>query len=437
MTQTKESERLFALAQNYLVGGVNSPVRAFKSVGSVPRFIAKAKGPYVWDADGNRYADFVGSWGPMILGHARREVLSAVQKTMARGFSFGASTELEIQLARRVCGAFPSIEKVRFVSSGTEAVMSALRLARGFTERSKVIKFAGCYHGHSDGMLVSAGSGAATLGIPDSSGVPAAFSRETIVLNFNDLDGVRSCMNAFGNEIAAIIVEPVAGNMGVVLPQLGFLEGLRDLALKNKSLLIFDEVITGFRLSYGGAQSLLGVRPDLTCLGKIIGGGFPVGAFGGRADVMNCLAPLGPVYQAGTLSGNPVAMSAGIATLDLLKKLSPYNALEKNTVYLMKRIEDGARKIGLPLRINRAGSMFTIFFAADPVTDFNSAKRSDTKRFAQFFAALLDAGMYFPPAQYEAAFLSTAHSGAFLEKAAKAITRSLSKTSQDKEPQRA
>ena len=437
MIKTKNSERLFALAQGPLAGGVNSPVRAFKAVGGTPRFIAKAKGPYLWDADGNRLIDFVGSWGPMILGHAHPKILSAVKAAMARGFSFGASTELEIELARRVCGAIPSIQKVRFVSSGTEAVMGALRLARGFTKRSKVVKFSGCYHGHSDGMLVSAGSGAATLGVPDSAGVPAGYSNETLVVNYNDLDAVRACIKTFGSDIAAVIVEPVAGNMGVVPPAPGFLEGLRNLTRENGTLLIFDEVITGFRLAYGGAQSVYGVQPDLTCLGKIIGGGFPVGAFGGRSDVMELLAPLGPVYQAGTLSGNPVAMSAGIATLDLLKKSNPYASLARNTRRLTQLVGERARSIGLPVQINQIGSMFTIFFTDQPVRDFGSAKRSDTKRFARFFHALLDNGVYFPPAQFEAAFLSAAHTSAILETSAKAICQSLNQTLSAKELQRA
>ncbi len=437
MTKTNRSGRLFAEAQKLLAGGVNSPVRAFKAVGGTPRFIARAKGPYLWDADGNRLIDFVGSWGPMILGHAHPSVLSAVKKAMARGFSFGASTELEIELARRVSDAMPSVQKVRFVSSGTEAVMGALRLARGFTKRSKVIKFSGCYHGHSDGMLVSAGSGAATLGIPDSAGVPEGYSRETLVVEYNDLHAVRSCLKTYGSEIAAVIVEPLAGNMGVVPPAEGFLEGLRELTRANGSLLIFDEVISGFRLAYGGAQSAYKIQPDLTCLGKIIGGGFPVGAFGGRADIMEWLAPLGPVYQAGTLSGNPVAMSAGIATLDLLKKSNPYAALEKRTRTLVGQIDDHARTLSLPVRINQAGSLFTVFFTDQVVTNFKSAQRANKTRFARFFQALLENGVYFPPAQFEAAFVSAAHSPAVLEKAARAIRKSLNQTSESKELQRA
>ncbi len=419
----KKSKQLFQRAQKKLVGGVNSPVRAFKSVGGDPVFVTQGKGAVLRDADGNSYLDFVGSWGPLILGHAHPSVQSAVKRSAARGFSFGAPTELEINLADLVCSAFPSIEKVRFVSSGTEAVMTAVRLARGFTGRDKIVKFAGCYHGHSDGMLVKAGSGAATLGIPDSAGVPKSYSECTVVLPYNDADAVEQCFNKIGRQIAAVIVEPVVGNMGVVTPQQNYLQTLRKVTRKYGALLIFDEVITGFRLGWGGAQGLFRIRPDITCMGKILGGGFPVGALGGPANIMAKLAPLGPVYQAGTLSGNPVAMSAGIATLETLRKLIPWGKMEARARNLAESIRASARRHGLPVTVNQFGSMWTVFFTNEPVYDYDSAKKSDTKQYARFFHLLLDQGMYMPPAQFEAAFVSAVHTDAQMAQAASKIDR--------------
>lgn len=428
MRKIKKSKKLFERAKKCLVGGVNSPVRAFKSVGGNPVFIERGKGAHLWDADGNRYIDFLGSWGPMILGHANHEIVAAVQKRITKGFSYGAPTELEAELAEMVCRAMPSIEKARFVSSGTEAVMTAIRLARAYTGRDKIVKFSGCYHGHSDGLLVKAGSGATTLGIPDSAGVPDSISHHTIVLPYNSLESVERCFNRFGEEIAAIIVEPVAGNMGLVLPETGFLAGLRKISSHWHSLLIFDEVITGFRLAYGGAQKIFKVRPDITCLGKIIGGGFPVGAIGGRKEVMDRLAPAGDVYQAGTLSGNPVAVSAGSATLTLLRKIRPYLLLQRRTEKLLHFLWFHSQQLALPVQINHIGSMFTIFFAKQPVTDYDSARRSDTKLFAKFFHHLLEEGIYFPPSQFETAFVSLAHSDSMLDEAGHAIVRALRKT---------
>ena len=430
MRKTKKSAELFRAAQRRLVGGVDSPVRAFKSVGGDPLFIARGKGPHLWDADGNRYLDFVGSWGPLILGHAHPAVLSAVRRQIAKGLTYGAPSALETELAGLVCEAAPSIEKVRFVSSGTEAVMSALRLARAFTGRSKVVKFAGCYHGHSDALLAKGGSGIATLGLPDSAGVPASFSGETIVLPYNDLDAVEEAFARRGSEIAAVIVEPVAGNMGLVPPRKDYLEGLRRITRESGAVLIFDEVITGFRASYGGAQELFRVKPDLTCLGKILGGGFPAAAFGGRREIMDLLAPLGPVYQAGTLSGNPVAMAAGIATLKTLKRTRPYEALRRRTESLAGFVGDYAKKLGFPVQVQTLGSMFTVFFSDRPVEDYDSARRSDAGRYALFFRSLLERGVYFPPSQFEAAFVSAAHSGSDLDRAAEACARALEKVVQ-------
>ena len=403
-----EKQSLFSRAQNVIPGGVNSPVRAFRAVGGTPLFIREAAGSKIIDTDGNRYIDYVCSWGPMILGHSHPEVVAAIREAAGRGSSFGAPTELEIGMAERLVAAFPSIEMVRMVSSGTEATMTAIRLARGFTGREKIIKFTGCYHGHADSLLVKAGSGVATLGIPGSPGVPRSLAELTITLPYNDAEAVRSAATRYGEEIACIIVEPVAGNMGVVRPRPGFLETLREVTRANGSLLIFDEVITGFRLAYGGWQTMTGILPDLTCMGKIIGGGLPVGALGGRREIMEHLAPIGPVYQAGTLSGNPLAMTAGIATLDILKEKS-YPELERMTEQLCAGFEDLFRGKGIPVRINRVGSLFTLFFTADEVVDFETAARSDTALFARFFQGMLAAGINLAPAQFEAGFVSFAH----------------------------
>jgi glutamate-1-semialdehyde 2,1-aminomutase len=404
------SQLLFNEAQKYLPGGVNSPVRAFKSVGGTPPFIERASGSLLYDADGNRYIDYVCSWGPLILGHCHPRVVSAVIEAVENGMSFGAPTEAEVTLAKLVVEAVPSIEKVRFVNSGTEAVMSAIRLARAYTGREKIIKFDGCYHGHSDMLLVQAGSGVATLGLPDTPGVPNDAVGDTLTAPYNDLNAVVRRFERHQDEIAAVIVEPVAGNMGVVLPMPGFLDGLRELTRDHDALLIFDEVITGFRVSYGGAQELYGVMPDLTCLGKIIGGGFPVGAYGGRKEIMAMVAPEGPVYQAGTLSGNPVAMAAGIATLEELKRDGLYDTLEQRAASLAEGLSEAAREVGVPVFQTRVGSMLGLFFTERQVRDYESAKTSDTERYARYFHAMLDEGVYLAPSQFEAAFVSTAHS---------------------------
>ena len=403
-------------------GGVNSPVRAFRAVGGTPICAARGAGAYLFAADGRRYVDYCLSWGPLIFGHARREILAAAKNAMDKGTTFGAATEAEALLIEVVKKAFPFIESARLTSSGTEAVCSALRLARAYTGRSLIVKFSGCYHGHVDSLLVGAGSAAATLGIPDSAGVPAAWAKTTIVLPYNDARAVKDAFAKWGKDIAAVIVEPVAGNMGVVLPAAGFLETLRTETRRHKALLIFDEVITGFRLGFGGAQKIYGIKPDLTCLGKIVGGGFPLAAFGGRRDIMELLAPLGPVYQAGTLSGNPVAVAAGRKCLELLRKTNPYPALETATREIVSGALESARKAGVALCANAAGSMFTLFFADGPVRDFAEAKRSDTRSFARFFNRLLERGVYFPPAQFEAAFLSTAHDAPAREKTLKAFS---------------
>jgi glutamate-1-semialdehyde 2,1-aminomutase len=402
---------LWQRAQRVLVGGVNSPVRAFRAVGGTPRFIASAQGAFLTDVDGHAYIDYVGSWGPMILGHAHPEVVEALERALRKGTSYGAPTELEVELAEEIQAALPSMEKVRMTSSGTEAAMSAIRLARGVTGRSKLVKFEGCYHGHSDSLLVKAGSGVATLGLPDSPGVLPELAAQTITVPFNDARAVTEVFEVHGREIAAVIVEPIAGNMGCVPPQPGFLHMLRRLTEHWGALLIFDEVITGFRVSYQGAQGLYQVRPDLTCLGKIIGGGLPVGAFGGREEIMNALAPRGPVYQAGTLSGNPLAMTAGLTTLRILKrdKDTIYRKLEQTTASLVRGLADAARDGNVEIRINTIGSMVTVFFTSEEVTDWASASRSDRARFSRFFQALLDRGVYFPPSQFETAFVSAAH----------------------------
>ncbi len=418
------SAHLFEEAQKYLPGGVDSPVRAFKAVGGDPLFIKRAKGSKIYDEDGNEFIDYVCSWGPMILGHASLNVIKSIQRMAESGTSFGAPTELETTLAKMVCDAVPSIEMVRFVSSGTESTMSALRLARAFTEREKIIKFAGCYHGHSDGLLVKAGSGATTLGVPDSPGVPVGYAQNTLIAQYNDLESVRDLFTRH-NDIAAVIIEPVAANMGVILPEPGFLEGLRDVTRSSGALLIFDEVISGFRLGYGGAQEVYEIIPDLTCLGKIIGGGLPVGAYGGRADIMLMMAPSGPVYQAGTLSGNPLAMVAGIETLRALQEPGFYDDLERKSETLSGGIADAAAKAGVPLQVSRIGSIMTPFFTDQPVRDYESATRSDTQKFGKFHRKLLEQGVYWPPSQYEAAFVSQAHSYEDIEITINAILKAL------------
>jgi glutamate-1-semialdehyde 2,1-aminomutase len=406
-------------------GGVNSPVRAFKSVEGEPVFVARAAGARIVDADGNEYVDFVGSWGPMILGHAHPAVVGAVQAAAERGTSYGAPTELEVRLAEAVVAAVPSVEMVRLVNSGTEAVMSAIRLARGFTGRDRIVKFEGGYHGHSDGLLARAGSGLATLGIPDSPGVPADYTALTITLPYNDLDAAHALFRERGSEIAAVIVEPVAGNMGVVPPVPGFLEGLRELTHRHGSLLLFDEVITGFRLAYGGAQERFGVRPDLTTLGKILGGGFPLAAYGGRREIMERVAPSGPVYQAGTLSGNPVAVTAGLATLEQLRSGEVYPRLEALGEQLAAGLAAAASEAGVPACVNHAGSMATLFFTPGPVTDWTSARAADTSLYGRFFHAMLRRGFYLAPSQFEAAFVSTAHTEDDLRAAAEAAREAL------------
>ncbi|MBI4640774.1 MAG: glutamate-1-semialdehyde 2,1-aminomutase [Candidatus Tectomicrobia bacterium] len=406
----KSSKALFEEAQRYIPGGVNSPVRAFRAVGKTPLFIERALGSKIYDIEGKEYIDYVCSWGPLILGHAHPRIVNAVQQVAAKGTSYGAPTELEVELAKLIVQAVPSIEMVRLVNSGTEAAMSAIRVARGYTGRDKILKFEGCYHGHADALLVKAGSGATTLGIPDSLGVPSDLAKLTITLPYNDLEKVQELFRAEGEQIACVIVEPVAGNMGVILPRPGFLEGLREVTTRYESLLIFDEVITGFRVAYGGAQELFGIRPDLTCLGKIIGGGLPVGAYGGRKEIMEKVAPLGGVYQAGTLSGNPLATSAGIAMLKILAEKKVYQELDEKSKILNDGIEQAAREVGVPIYQTRLGSMFCAFFTEKEVIDYTSAKSSDTERYARFFHAMLDGGVNLAPSQFEAGFLSTAHS---------------------------
>lgn len=407
---TQTSHRLFEAANRYFPGGVNSPVRAWRGVGGEPLFIAHGSGAHFVDADGNDFIDYVGSWGPLILGHAHPRVVAAIQDTAILGTSYGAPSELEIELARRITSACPSMEMLRFVSSGTEATMSAIRLARAFTGRSKIVKFDGGYHGHADFLLSKAGSGVATLALPDSAGVPPEIAGTTLVAPYNNLDAVARTFEAHKGEIAALILEPVAGNMGVIPPKEGFLAGIRDLTAKYGALLIFDEVITGFRVAWGGAQSKYNIRPDLTCLGKIIGGGLPVGAYGGRRDIMNLVAPAGPVYQAGTLSGNPLAMAAGSATLDTIAATrNAYTQLDARGARLEAGLKNAAEKAKVPVQINRVGSMLTLFFTEHPVTDYASAKTSNTSRYAKFFHGLLERGVYIAPSQFEAMFISLAH----------------------------
>jgi len=423
----KRSNALYRRALELIPGGVNSPVRAFKAIGTPPVFIERAKGSKLWDVDGNEYIDYVGSWGPMIMGHAHPRVLSALRKTAPKGTSFGAPTPLEVELANEIRKAFPSMELVRMVSSGTEAVMSAIRVARGYTGRNKILKFEGCYHGHGDSLLVKAGSGATTFGIPDSLGVPEELARHTLTTPYNDLERVRFLVDQYPEQIACIIVEPIAGNMGVVLPEKGFLEGLRKVCDEKGILLLFDEVITGFRVAYGGAQELYAIKADLTCLGKIIGGGLPVGAYGGREEIMEKVAPLGGVYQAGTLSGNPMAMAAGIATLQYLKTQKVYKDLEKKTAYFVEKIEEITEERRIPISINFATGMLTLFFTEGPVRDYTTAKMSNTKRFAQFFIEMLEQGVYLPPSQYEAWFFSLAHTQKDLDQTLEACDKALGK----------
>jgi glutamate-1-semialdehyde 2,1-aminomutase len=402
------SEKLFAKSSEVLVGGVNSPVRAFRSVGGVPVFITEASGSKLTDADGNEYIDCIGAWGPMILGHAHPEVTAAIQKAVGRGVGFGTCAEVEQELAREVISRFPEIEKLRFVNSGTEATMSAVRLARGVTGRAKAIKFAGCYHGHGDIFLIKAGSGALTFGAPDSAGVTPGTAADTLIADFNDLESVSKLFEENSGEIAVVIVEAVAGNMGVVPPAKGFLEGLRKLCDANGALLIFDEVMTGFRVARGGAQQLYGVKPDITCLGKIVGGGMPVGAYGASAKIMDNLSPLGPVYQAGTLSGNPPSMTAGLTTLRLLDD-ELYHKLETKCARLAEALNEAAKESGVEAAINRVGSMLTVFFTAGPVTSFDTAQKTDAARFGLFFHAMLEQGVFLPPSAFEAWFISAAH----------------------------
>lgn len=419
------SHALFQEAQKLLPGGVNSPVRAFRGVGGEPVFIDSAKGPYLYDVDGNRYLDYVQSWGPMILGHAYPTVVEAVVQASERGFSFGAPTQAENELARIVIESVPSVEMIRFVNSGTEATMSALRLARAYTGRNKIIKFSGCYHGHADMLLVQAGSGVATMGLPDSPGVPAEAARNTLTVAYNDSAGVEQLFRAHPDDIAAIIVEPVAANMGLVLPRPGFLEQLRGFTQQYGALLIFDEVMTGFRVALGGVQERMGITPDLTCFGKIIGGGLPVGAYGGRRNIMQLVAPLGPMYQAGTLSGNPLAMAAGIATLQELLKPGQYAKLEQKSQKLSEGITKALHDTRTDAQLARIGAMFCLYFSTEPVTDYAGAKRSDTARFGRFFWRMLEHGVYLPPSQFEACFISLALDDAMLEETVRCFELSL------------
>jgi len=419
----ERSALLFEEAQKLIPGGVNSPVRAFRGVGGNPVFMDRGDGSRIFDVDGNGYVDYVMSWGPLIFGHAPMHVREAITYAVSRGTSFGASTEKEIDLARAIVDAVPSIDKVRLVNSGTEAVMSAVRVARGFTKRDKIIKFEGNYHGHSDGFLAQSGSGMLTLGLPDSAGVPASLTQDTITLPYNDVDTFMSAMDANKGEIACVMLEPVAGNMGVVLPRPGFLEALRERTLADGTVLLFDEVITGFRLSCGGAQEHYGVTPDLTTLGKIIGGGLPLAAYGGRVDIMDCVAPAGPVYQAGTLSGNPLAVAAGLAQITRLETLKGrlYEELDRKITRLAEGVVEASAKHKIPVQINRVGSMMTVFFTDTPVVDYATAKTSDTKRFGLFFRELLESGVYIAPSQFEAAFVSTAHNESDLDATVDAV----------------
>lgn len=411
----EKSRQAFAKAQTIIPGGVNSPVRAFKSVGRDPVFIERGQGAYIWDIDGNRYLDYVGSWGPLIVGHAHPEVVEVIKRVAERGTSYGAPTEVETVLAAEVLKAYPSMEMIRMVNSGTEATMSALRLARGVTGRSKIVKFEGCYHGHADQLLIKAGSGALTFGVPSSPGVPSQTASTTISAQFNDLPGLTEIFQREGEDIACVILEPVTGNMGVVLPEAEFLTGVRRLTEEYGALLIFDEVMTGFRVSYGGAQAHFGIDPDLTCLGKVIGGGLPVGAYGGKRKYMSQISPSGPIYQAGTLSGNPLAMNAGLATLKLLQRPGTYQELQAKTLRLAKGLKQLAQEAGLPIWVNAIGAMFSAFFTEVPVRDYASACTSDVERFAKFFRGMLERGIYLAPSQFEAVFLSTVHTEADID----------------------
>lgn len=423
---TEKSSKLFAEAQKHIPGGVNSPVRAFKSVGREPLYIEKAKGSKMWDADGNEFIDYIGSWGPMIIGHAHERVIEAIRETALAGTSFGASNEREIELAVLIKKFVPSVEIVRMVNSGTEATMSAMRLARGFTGKDKIIKFEGCYHGHGDAFLIKAGSGVATLGLPDSPGVTKSTAKDTLTAKYNDIQSVYDLIEQNKNEVAAIFIEPVGGNMGCVAAKKEFLQALRDICDAENILLIFDEVMTGFRLAKGGAQELYGITPDLTTFGKIIGGGLPVGAYGGRAEIMKMIAPSGAVYQAGTLSGNPLAMTAGIETLKIIEETPDFYAkLEENCAYLESGFRDVLRDLNLDYTLNRVGSMMTLFFTDQKVTDFDSAKTSDTQKFSKYFNAMLERGIYLPPSQFEAWFVSIAHTKEDLDKTISATAQSL------------
>jgi len=423
MVSRSKSEELFAEALKYIPGGVNSPVRAFRAVGGQPFFVNRARGARVWDVDGNEYVDYVGTWGPAILGHAPPKVIRAVQAAAEHGTSFGIPNPFEVTMARLICSWVPSVQKVRMCNSGTEATMSAIRLARGVTRRDQIIKFAGCYHGHADSLLVKAGSGALTFGQPDSAGVPAAFTQHTIVLPYNDAEAVKAAFAANRDQVAGIIVEPVPGNAGLYLPKPGYLELLRELTAAQGALLIFDEVMTGFRLAKGGAQERYGIRPDLSCFGKVIGGGLPVGAFGGRADIMDCLAPVGPVYQAGTLSGNPLAMAAGIAALEELAASDAYRKLEGLGAALEAGLKQAAKAAGVAVQFNRCGSMFCGYFTSQPVHNLADALKSDRERFKKYFHGMLAEGIYLAPSQFEAGFVSTAHTPADLEQTVQAAAR--------------
>ncbi|MGO9201099.1 MAG: glutamate-1-semialdehyde 2,1-aminomutase [Limisphaerales bacterium] len=423
MVSRKKSEQLFAEALEFIPGGVNSPVRSFRAVGGRPFFVNRALGARVWDVDGNEYLDYVGTWGPAILGHAPAKVIAAVQAAAANGTSFGIPNPFEVTMAKLICSWLPSVQKVRMCNSGTEATMSAIRLARGFAKREKIIKFDGCYHGHVDSLLVKAGSGALTFGNPDSAGVPAAFTQHTITVPYNDTEAVRAAFAANRDQIAGVIVEPVPGNAGLYLPKPGYLEFLREITAGQGALLIFDEVMTGFRLAKGGAQERYGIRPDLSCFGKVIGGGLPVGAFGGRADIMDWLAPAGPVYQAGTLSGNPVAMAAGLAALEELGAGGAYAKLEELGAGLEAGLRDAAKAAGVPMQFNRCGSMFCGYFASEPVQNLADAMKSDLERFKRYFHGMLSEGIYLAPSQFEAGFLSTAHSAADIEQTVRAAAR--------------
>ena len=420
-----KSQRLWKQAQRYIPGGVNSPVRAFKGVSGSPIFVERGKGSKIWDVDGNQYIDHVCSWGPLILGHAHREIVARLKKVIAQGTSFGIPTERESELARAIIKAVPSIEKVRLVNSGTEATMSAIRLARGYTNRPIVIKFEGCYHGHADGLLVKAGSGATTLGVPTSPGVPVEYANCTMTVPYNDIDSVAAACKEHGKRIACIIIEPVAGNMGVVPPVPGFLASLRELTEKFGIVLIFDEIITGFRVSYGGAQALYKIKPDITTLGKIIGGGLPVGAYGGKAEIMEQISPAGPVYQAGTLSGNPLAVEAGLATLDVLARAGTYKRLEKLALMLGDGLIEAARAAGIPTYHTRVGSMLCMFFSDDPINNYEDALKCNTERYGKYFHEMLRRGIYLAPSQFEAGFVSLSHSEADIRKTLRAAKQSL------------